>query len=85
MSIWNLFFGPGPVHVVWVTTKTGQSIKGVMVARDRDIVVLRAAHLATVDQRTGGTTWPSIQGDVVIPWDNVDFYQEGLDPSIIDE
>lgn len=85
MSVYSLFFGKGPVHVVWVTTKTGQSVKGVMVDRSRDIVVLRAARLASVDQRTGGTTWAPVQGDFVIPWDNVDFWQEGLDPSIIDE
>lgn len=85
MSIYSLFFGKGPLHVVWVTTKTGQSIKGVVVARDRELLVLRAARLANVDQRTGGTTWASVQGDFVIPMDNVDFYQEGLDPSIIDQ
>lgn len=85
MSVYSLFFGRGPVHVVWVTTKTGQSIKGVMVDRSKDVIVLRAARLASVQQATGATTWQAVQADFVIPWDNVDFWQEGLDPSILDE
>lgn len=85
MSVYSLFFGKGPVHVVFLTTKTGQNFKGVLVARDREVLVLRAARLASVDQRTGGQTWATVQGDVVVPMDNVDFWQEGLDPSIIDQ
>jgi hypothetical protein len=78
------WFGPGPAHVVWVTTKTGNSIKGVLVDRNRELMVLRAAALGSEDGATKQQMWTRLTGDLVIPMDNIDFWQEGLDPSALD-
>lgn len=78
------WLGPRPVHVVWVTTKTGNSIKGVLVDRTRELMTLRAAAIGSEDNATKTQTWVRLSGDIVIPMDNVDYWQEGLDPSMLD-
>lgn len=84
MSIWRAFTGiANPVRVVWVTTKTGATLKGLMVERTRDVMVLRAAAVGTVDNMQG-EVWTKMQGDVVVPMDNVDYWQEGLQPESLE-
>lgn len=73
-----------PVRAVWVTTKDGQTIRGVMVAQTREMVLLRAAAIGNMNQQTG-LSWTKMSGDVVIPADNVAYWQEGLDPAFLDE
>jgi hypothetical protein len=68
---------------VIVSTKTGSSIKGALVDRKRDALVLRAASVAAVDAN-GNVEWHALDGDVVIAMENVDFWQEGLDASLLD-
>lgn len=66
---------------VIVALKTGNSIKGVLAEQARDALVLRAASQATVGQNSV-ISWQPLAGDVVIPLDNVDYWQAGLDPAI---
>lgn len=74
------------VPVVWVTTKDDRSIRGVLVDRTRDVMVLRAAQISALTEGSGTKqeTWTRMTGDVVIPWDNVSFWQEGIDPTILE-
>lgn len=72
-----------PVDTVIISTKTGQSIKGVLVHRDRTAYILRAASIGSLDQN-GVAQWQRLMGDVIIPADNVDYYQSALEPSILE-
>lgn len=72
-----------PLQAVIVSAKTGQSIKGVLLDTRPDALVLRAAAVATVEQN-GSVAWNALDGDVVIPMENIDFYQSGLDAAILD-
>jgi hypothetical protein len=74
----------GALHVVWVTTKTGNSMKGILVDRTRELMVLRAASMGSEVGATKQEKWTRLTGDVVIPMDNVDFWQEGFNPSILE-
>lgn len=67
---------------VIVSTKSGQSIKGMLIQRALDAIVLRAASLAAVDK--DAVTWHSLEGDVVIPMENVDFWQSALPADVLD-
>jgi len=77
-------FGTRPVNVVWVSLKTGVTIKGVLVDRSHDALLLKAASIGSLDQQTRTEVWTPMLGDVVIPGDNIDYYQQGLDPHILD-
>lgn len=84
MSTW---FGgrrePAELRVVQVTTRTGQAIKGVLLDQLRDGLILRAASVGVANAR-GEVIWHPLDGDTVIPNDNVDFWQSGLDATFID-
>jgi hypothetical protein len=73
----------GPLVAVIVSLKTGQSLKGVLLDRRADAIILRATSVAAVDANTN-VEWHSLDGDVVIPMENIDFWQEGLDAAILD-
>lgn len=77
-----------PLRVVWVTTKDDRTIRGVMVERNREYVILRAAQVGNEFRQNEGAPrrveWTKMQGDVVIPVENVAYWQEGLDPSILE-
>ena len=70
--------------VVIVSTKTGQSIKGALVDQRRDALVLRAAAIADFDGPSQDVTWHTLDGDIVIPMENVDFWQDGLPAGMLD-
>ena len=55
---------------VIVTTRTGRTFRGVLWRRERGLLVLRNAEL----MRQGGEPTP-VDGEVVIPAENVDFIQ----------
>lgn len=85
----NLFGRNGilnPSPVVWVTTKDDRAIRGVLVERNGAGMVLRAAQLGTEEGAGTGRAerWQRLDGDVVIPADNVSFYSTGLDPAILE-
>lgn len=78
---------PPPLHElrpVIVTTRTGQSIKGALLDNSADGLVLRAASVAVESAQTHQVTWHPLDGDVVVPSLNIDFYQDGLDAAILD-
>lgn len=78
MSLFQLFTGiTNPMRVVWVTTKTGNTIRGLLVEQRRDFLTLRSASLGTLDAQRG-EVWTKMQGDVVIAMDNVDYWQDAL-------
>lgn len=83
----SLLLGPDEARqlvTVVVTTKTGQSIKGVLIDRGRNGIVLRAPLLGATGQNSV-VTWEPLGGDVVIPVENIDYYQQGLDLAIATE
>lgn len=71
----------GPLRSVVVTTRSGHTLKGVLVDERRSSLVLRAAALADVQPQ--GVSFTPLDGDVVIPMDNVDFWQE-VEPDALD-
>lgn len=72
-----------PLQTVIVSTKTGRSIRGALLERTRDALILRAASVATQDAQ-GRVEWHPLDGDSVVPMDNVDFYQDALDATLLD-
>jgi hypothetical protein len=74
---------PGPVRTVMVHTKDENSFKGALVDQRRDGFVLRACQYAQVDQNNS-VRWTPIDGDVVIPKENISWWQEGLDVALLD-
>jgi len=76
------WFGPPKVKTVAVSLKTGSTVIGAMVSRSRDLLILRGAVLIGVD-RNQQETRDRVDGDVVIPAINVDYWQEGLDPAFV--
>lgn len=72
-----------PVHTIIVSTKTDQSIRGMLVDRNKQYLTLRPASIASTDEKNpGNVIWTSLDGDVVIPWDNIDFWQEGVEAQL---
>lgn len=67
---------------VVVSLLTGRTIKGAMVEKGKNGIVLRAASVEDRDAAQH-VTWAALDGDVVIPWDQVEFYQTGLDAAIL--
>lgn len=74
-------FSPLALHTIIVHTKTDRTIRGLLVEKSRDKLVLRPASIA-VEEQNGTTTWAKIDGDVVILLDNVDFWQEGVEAQL---
>lgn len=75
---------PAPaVRAVQITTRTGQAIKGVLVAAAPEGLIVRAASIGVKNQQ-GQVIWHPLDGDTVVPHDNVDFWQDGLDVTVLD-
>lgn len=53
-----------------------------MVENGKQGIVLRAASVEDTDA-AHNTTWTRMDGDVFIPREQVEFWQEGLDASIL--
>jgi hypothetical protein len=84
MNLFSMFSGiRGPVRAVVLYTQDDRTFRGLLVDRNREYVVLRAARLAQMNNQTGREEWTPLPGDVVIPAPNVAFWQEGLDPAVI--
>lgn len=83
-NLFGLFTGiANPMRAVWVTTKTGNTFRGLLVEQRRDFMTLRNASLGTVDAQRG-EVWTKMQGDVVIAMDNVDYWQDALPVSALE-
>lgn len=74
--------GTGPLRTVSVSTQTGSTILGVLVEERRDALVLRSARIVGVDTN-GNPKIDHVDGDVVIPMTNVDYWQDGLRPEVL--
>lgn len=83
MSLFSTFGWVGPVNAVLVQTKTGGSIKGALVHRDRSALVLRAAAVLGPGPNQE-EIWTKATGDLVIPMENVDYYQQSLPLDLLD-
>lgn len=83
MSLFDQFRRVGPLNVVLVQTKTGNSIKGALVENRRDALVLRAAAVLTIGVNNA-QTWEKAIGDLVIPMQNVDYFQQALSVEVLD-
>lgn len=71
---------PRELRAIIVTTKTGLTIRGLLSEMDRGVIILKAAQRAGEEQ--GRIVWQAIAGDVVIPADNVDYYQRDVEPAL---
>lgn len=69
------------LRTVIVTLRTGTTIRGVLRTERRDALVLHAASQVQMDQ--GRITWAPIGGDVVVPMENIDYWQEGIEPAVV--
>ena len=69
------------LHTIIVHTKTDRTLRGLLVEKTKDKLVLRPASLA-IEEQNGATTWTKIDGDVVVMLDNVDFWQEGVEAQL---
>jgi len=77
LALWKQSLKTAIVH-----TKTDNTIRGLISEVTKDYIVLRPASIAGTDLATGNITWTKLDGDIVIPLSNVDFYQEGVEASI---
>lgn len=77
MRVFGITAGIDPVHPVIVNTIDGNSFRGVMVDRNRSLVILRAVSIYA-EVQNGAHEWKTVQGDVAIPWANISWWQEGL-------
>lgn len=75
---------PKKLEVVIVQLKTQLALRGALAEHRRDALVLKAAAQSNVDP-SGHITWTSLAGEIVIPMDNIDFWQAGIDPAIMAE
>lgn len=75
------FRWPSTLKTIIVHTKTDRTVRGLLADRTKTVLVLRPASIASDDQN-GQTIWTKIDGDVVIPWDNIDFWQEGIEAQL---
>jgi len=83
VSLWRQVTGiMQPSRVVQVQTKTGETFRGLLVETNRTVFIMRAARKGTEDQLTG-ESWVPMLGDLVIPADNVDYWQEGLEAALL--
>jgi len=75
---------PPPLPVVALRTITGTTIAGRLRSYDGLVVVLAGAIQLGEPERPGGPTVATpMDGDTVVPWANVDWWQQGLDPTIL--
>ncbi len=73
-----------PVDPVMVHLKSGDTIRGLLVDRQREWLTLRAASVGSVRPQDGAEMWTKAVGDVVIPVDNIDWYQAALPITVIE-
>ncbi len=67
---------------VVVSLLTGRSMKGALVEKGKMGIVLRAVQVEDTDA-AHHQIWTRMDGDVFVPWQQVEFWQEGLDPGIL--
>jgi hypothetical protein len=79
---WSLFAAVTASPTVVVSLLSGRSIKGAMVESGKHGIVLRAAQVEDTDA-AHNTTWTRMDGDVFVPIAQIEFYQTGLDASIL--
>lgn len=74
---------PEPLRAVVVTTKTGGALKGLLAGKDGSALLLKAAQLATQGANSR-ITWQPLAGEVIIPRDNIEYWQQGvgIDPDL---
>ncbi len=72
-----------PLQVAVVTTKNDTTIRGLLATQQADLLVLRAA--AIMGEENGRTVWRNLPGETVIPLANVDYWQQGLPPDLLDQ
>ena len=71
-----------PLTAVVVHLKTEQAFKGSLVRVDTSTMTLKHASLATTGP-SGSVNWTPMDGEVVLPLDNVDYWQSALDAAIL--
>jgi hypothetical protein len=69
--------GLDPAEAAIVSTKSGQTLKGVAVVISAEGMVLTAARLGGIG-KNGEVTWSPMAGEVVVPADNIDYWQRGI-------
>lgn len=67
---------------VVVSLLSGRTIKGAMVENGKNGIVLRAASVEDRNE-SRQVTWVALDGDVQIRWDQIEFFQSGLDHSVL--
>lgn len=71
----------GIMHTIIVHTRTDNTIRGLLAAKNKEYLIIRPASIASTDQN-GAIVWSKVDGDVVIPMSNVDFWQEGVEAQL---
>jgi hypothetical protein len=72
-----------PLAVVIVTLKTDTTIRGVLREVGENGFILAAAQIAGEVPNTNNVAWRSLPGEVVIPLNNVDYWQRSLPPELL--
>jgi hypothetical protein len=75
---------PAPLQAVLVNMRTGTAIRGALAARRPNALVLRSAAVAE-EHEGGRVSWTKLDGEIVIPIENVDYYQSALDASLLND
>lgn len=75
--------GPAPVTAGMVTLKTGTTIRGAIVEHSTSGLRLRNAAMGQVNPQSRRIEWQPLSADTLVTFDNIDFWQEGFDPSIL--
>ena len=73
----------GPIRAVIVHTKNDETIRGLLADLTKDFMVIRPASIAGPDPlNPGNVVWTKADGEIVIPRDNVSFWQEGIEAQL---
>lgn len=81
---WDELLGRPPrLDPVNVTLRSGGVVRGALVRRHADAMVLDHAAVAGQDAN-GQIVWTMLDGQVVILHENVEFWQRGLDAEILE-
>ena len=75
---------PTEAVTVVVTLKDGPDIMGVLRDLSATVMVLAGARIEGVDSNNR-PQWQAAPGEVVIPMENVAYYQRGLPTAILDQ
>ena len=73
---------PKRLSTVVISLKTGTDIKGVLRETTEDAMVLSSASVAGTVGNV--TVWRPLPGEVVVPMDNIEYYQRALPAAILD-